>query len=123
MVVSKTPVERVLVEPRLGGRWLEVAEDGTQTIVATITHWEPPHRVVLVWQVNALWQPDASMKSEVDVRFTPDGSAATQVELLHHKFETMGAEGGASMRRDVDGGWPGMLERFVAEAEGRAGAE
>jgi hypothetical protein len=29
----------------------------------------------------------------------------------------MGAEGGASMRKDVDGGWPGLLERFVKEAE------
>jgi hypothetical protein len=29
----------------------------------------------------------------------------------------MGAEAGASMRRDVDGGWPGLIERFVSEAE------
>jgi hypothetical protein len=36
---------------------------------------------------------------------------------VHHKFETMGAEAGASMRKDVDGGWPGLLQRFVAEAE------
>jgi hypothetical protein len=36
---------------------------------------------------------------------------------VHHKFETMGAEAGASMRKDVDGGWPGLLARFVAEAE------
>ena len=39
------------------------------------------------------------------------------VELLHHKFETMGAEAGASMRKDVDGGWPGLMERFAQEAE------
>ena len=56
------------------------------------------------------------MKSEVDVRFTADGDG-TLVELLHHKFETMGAEAGASMRKDVDGGWPGLIERFVQEAE------
>ena len=123
MVVSKTPVERVLVEPRLGGRWLEVAEDGTQTIVATITHWEPPHRVVLVWQVNALWQPDASMKSEVDGTIHAGRFGRDAGRVAAPQVRTMGAEGGASMRRDVDGGWPGMLERFVAEAEGRAGAE
>ncbi len=57
------------------------------------------------------------MKSEVDVRFSADGAGATLVELVHHKFETMGAEAGASMRKDVDGGWPGLLERFVNEAE------
>lgn len=115
--VGKKPIMKVLMEPRLGGRWLEIAEDGTETVVATITHWEPPHRLVMVWQVNAQWKPDAAMKSEVDVLFSSDGADATRVELLHHKFETMGEEGGASMRKDVDGGWPGLLERFAAEAE------
>jgi uncharacterized protein YndB with AHSA1/START domain len=116
--VAKKPIEKVLMEPRLGGRWLEISTDGTETPVATITLWEPPHRLVLVWQVNAQWKPDTTMKSEVDVRFRADGADATLVELVHHKFETMGAEAGASMRRDVDGGWPGLLERFVKEAEG-----
>ncbi len=69
-----------------------------------------------MWQVNAQWKPDIAMKSEVDVRFAADGPEATDVELVHHKFETMGAEAGASLRRDVDGGWPGLLERFAQEA-------
>lgn len=115
--VGKKPIEKVLLEPRLGGRWLEISKDGTETSVATITHWEPPHRLVMVWQVNAQWKPDTTMKSEVDVRFRAEGADATLVELVHHKFETMGAEAGASMRKDVDGGWPGLLERFVREAE------
>jgi hypothetical protein len=51
------------------------------------------------------------------VRFVADGPEATRVDVLHHKFETMGAEQGASMRKDVDGGWPGLLELFVREAE------
>ena len=105
------------MEPRLGGRWLEISADGTETAVATITHWEPPHRLVMIWQINAQWKPDPAMKSEVDVRFAADGPDATLVELLHHKFETMGATAGASMRKDVDGGWPGLIERFVREAE------
>jgi Activator of Hsp90 ATPase homolog 1-like protein len=115
--VGKKPIQKVLMEPRLGGRWLEISQDGTETTVATIILWEPPHRMVMVWQINAQWQPDHTMKSEVDVRFTADGADATLVELVHHKFETMGAEAGASMRRDVDGGWPGLIERFVKEAE------
>jgi hypothetical protein len=115
--VGKKPIQKVLMEPRLGGRWLEISEDGTETSVATITLWEPPHRFVMVWQVNAKWQPDVAMKSEVDVRFVADGPGATHVELLHHKFETLGAEAGASMRRDVDGGWPGLMQRFVEKAE------
>jgi uncharacterized protein YndB with AHSA1/START domain len=115
--VGKKPIDKVLMEPRLGGRWLEISKYGTETSVATITHWEPPHRLVLLWQISAEWKPDVSMRSEVDVRFTADGPNATNVELVHHKFETMGAEAGASMRKDVDRGWPGLIERFAKEAE------
>ena len=115
--IGKKPIQKVLMEPHLGGRWLEISEDGTQTSVATIIVWEPPHRLVMVWQVNAQWKPDQAMKSEVDVRFTPDGPNATKVELLHHRFETMGAESGASLRKDVNGGWPGLRDRFAQEAE------
>jgi uncharacterized protein YndB with AHSA1/START domain len=115
--VGKKPIAKVLMEPRLGGRWLEIAHDGSETSVATITLWEPPHRLVMIWQINAQWKPDPAMKSEVDIRFTADGPGATHVELVHHKFETMGAEAGASMRKDVNGGWPGLIERFVREAE------
>jgi hypothetical protein len=115
--VGKKPIRTVLIEPRLGGRWLEIAEDGTETIVGTIVVWQPPHRMAFLWQVNAQWKPDAAMASEVDVRFTPDGADATVVDLVHHKFETMGAEAGASLREDVGRGWPGFMERFAKEAE------
>ena len=115
--VGKQPIQKVLIEPRLGGRWLEISEDGTETAVATIILGEPPHRLVMLWQINAQWKPDAEMKSEVDVRFLADGVEATTVELVHHKFETMGDEAGASMRKDVDGGWPGLLERYAKLAE------
>ena len=120
--VGKKPIAKVLMEPRLGGRWLEIADDGTETSVATIIVWEPPHRLVMLWQVNAQWKPDLAVKSEVDVRFTADGPNATLVELVHHKFGTMGAEAGASMRKDVNGGWPGLMDRFAQEAERSSGS-
>ncbi|CCD92568.1 conserved hypothetical protein [Bradyrhizobium sp. ORS 375] len=115
--VGGRPIDRVLIEPKLGGRWLEISDDGTQTVVATITLWEPPQRFVMLWQIDAQWKPDAAMRSEVDVRFFAEDAETTRVELVHHKFETMGEAAGASMRRDVDGGWPGLLQRFAAEAE------
>jgi hypothetical protein len=44
--------------------------------------------------------------------------AASQDEApTASKFETMGAEAGPSMRKNVDGGWPGLIERFVREAD------
>ena len=115
--IARKPVDKMLLETRLGGHWIEISKDGTRTPVATITLWEPPHRFTMNWQVSAQWLPDEAMRSEVDVRFTADGPDTTVVDLLHHKFETMGPQAGAKLRGDVAGGWPGLLERFAREAE------
>jgi uncharacterized protein YndB with AHSA1/START domain len=115
--IGKTPMKSAMMETRLGGHWYELAEDGTRTDVGKIVVWEPPQRFVMTWDINSQWKPDAAISSEVEVNFISEGADATRVELEHRKFEQMGAEAGESMRKDVDGGWPGMLERFKAEAD------
>ncbi len=114
--IGRLPMKPVM-EARPGGRWYELAEDGTQTNIGRIILWEPPHRFVMTWDINSEWKPDTSVSSEVEVRFIADGDGATRVELEHRKFEQMGAEPGEKMRNGVDGGWPGLLERFKSEAE------
>jgi uncharacterized protein YndB with AHSA1/START domain len=115
--IGKTPMKAAVMETRLGGRWYELAEDGSQATVGKIIVWEPPQRFVMTWDINSQWKPDTTVSSEVEVRFIAEDQNVTRVELEHRKFEQMGAEGGAKMRKDVDGGWPGMLERFKAHAE------
>lgn len=115
--IGRAPMKTMVFEPRLGGRWYELAEDGSQADVGRILTWEPPHRLVVSWNINAQWKSDPTMGSEVEVRFVAEGPRATLVELEHRKFETMGAEAGASLRKDVDGGWPGMLEHFRKAVE------
>jgi uncharacterized protein YndB with AHSA1/START domain len=115
--IGTAPMKEVVLEPRLGGRWYELAEDGSQAKVGEILVWEPPARFIVSWDLNSNWKPDTTVSSEVEVRFTADGPNATLVELEHRKFERMGAEAGAKMRKDVDGGWPGMLDHFKKEAE------
>jgi uncharacterized protein YndB with AHSA1/START domain len=114
--IGKKPMKEAVMETRLGGRWYEVAEDGSQANVGKIIVWEPPRRFVMTWDINSEWKPDTSVSSEVEVRFIPDGEG-TRVELEHRRFEQMGAEAGEKMRKGVDGGWPGMLERFRLEVE------
>ncbi|MHB1207410.1 MAG: SRPBCC family protein, partial [Rhodospirillaceae bacterium] len=114
--IAKTPMKAMMLEPRLGGRWYEKSEDGTETLVGKVLAWEPPARFVISWNIDSQWKPDAAIASEVEVRFIPDG-AGTRVELEHRKFEVMGEEGGAKMRKDVDGGWPGLLEIYRKNAE------
>jgi len=115
--IGKLPMKSAVMETRLGGHWYELAEDGTQTPVGKIIVWEPPKRFVMTWDINSQWKPDDTVSSEVEVKFIADGPNATRVELEHRKFEQMGAEAGESMRKDVDGGWPRLLERFKTEIE------
>jgi uncharacterized protein YndB with AHSA1/START domain len=115
--IGQAPMKTAVMEPRLGGRWYELGEDGSQADVGKILVWDPPRRFVVSWDIDSNWKPDPAASSEVEVRFLADGPNATLVELEHRKFEQMGAEAGASMRKDVDGGWPGMLEHFKKEAE------
>jgi len=115
--IGKLPMKSAVMETRLGGRWYELAEDGTQTNVGRIIVWEPPQRFVITWDINSKWKPDTTISSEVEVKFIPDGINGTRVELEHRKFEQMGAEQGETMREHVDSGWPSMLERFKAEIE------
>jgi uncharacterized protein YndB with AHSA1/START domain len=115
--IGKLPMKSAIMETRLGGRWYELADDGTQTNVGRIIVWEPPQRFVITWDINSKWKPDTTISSEVEVKFIPEGINGTRVELEHRKFEQMGAEQGETMREHVDSGWPGMLERFKAEIE------
>jgi uncharacterized protein YndB with AHSA1/START domain len=115
--IGKPPRKTSVLETRLGGRWYELSEDGSEADVGKVLVWEPPHRFIVSWDINSNWKPDTMVSSEVEVRFIADGSQSTVVELEHRKFEQMGAEAGASMRRDVDGGWPGILDEFKKAAE------
>src|SRR5437868_6536727 len=114
--IGKLPMKSAVMEAGLGGRWYELGEDGTETNIGRIIVWEPPRRFVMTWDISSQWKP-ATIGSEVEVRFIAEGESATRVELEHRKFEEMGAEPGETMRKAVDGGWPGMLERFRTEAE------
>ncbi|HEY7296524.1 MAG TPA: SRPBCC family protein [Xanthobacteraceae bacterium] len=115
--IGSSPLKSNVLEPRLGGYWYQIGEDGSRADVGKILVWDPPHRFVMSWDINSTWKPDTSVSSEVEVKFIADGANTTRVELEHRKFEQMGAEPGEKMRKDVDGGWPGMLDLFKAEAE------
>ncbi|HEY1838307.1 MAG TPA: SRPBCC family protein [Rhizomicrobium sp.] len=114
--IGGTPLKLSVIEPFKGGRWYSVHEDGSEVTVGHLLAWEPPSRIVFSWEISAEWKPDASVASEVEVRFIAEGPHSTRVELEHRNFEALGQEGGEKMRKGVDGGWPGILEMFGTEA-------
>jgi len=118
--IGATPMLRSVIEPKQNGRWYTVHEDGAQETVGHIVVWEPPARLVFTWEINTTWKADASVASEVEVRFYEDGPTTTRVDLEHRKFEALGEEGGKKMRGDVDGGWVRILDLFRQVAEASA---
>ena len=81
---------------------------------------DPPHRVVLAWQIDGSWkyQADLAKSSEVEVRFTQESDGTTRVDLEHRHLSRHGTDAGA-VRTAVDSpnGWTGLLQLFAARVE------
>ena len=118
--IGKSPMEKVIIETREGGRCYSTQVDGTECDWGRVLVWDPPHRLVLVWQITHEWgyEPDLARSSEVDIQFTAEPGGRTRVDLEHRHFERHGA-GATAMRTAVDSpnGWSGLLQLFAARAE------
>jgi uncharacterized protein YndB with AHSA1/START domain len=116
--IAATPLRESIIEQFEGGRWYTRHEDGSDVVVGHVRVWEPGRRFVVTWEISADWKPDPrpAFTSEVEVRFAAEAGGRTRVELEHRDFERMGAAAGETMRNEVDGGWPSVLELFAAEA-------
>jgi hypothetical protein len=95
-------------EGRVGGRVVEITNDGSEHEWADVIAWDPPHRFVLAWHPN----PEPTAATIVDVRVTalPDGG--TQLDLEHRAWEELGDEAGPAARAGYLTGWDGVLDDF-----------
>lgn len=118
--IGNAPLEKVVLEGRVGGRCYGKQTDGTECDWGTVLEWDPPRRFVMAWQITPMWQyePELANASEVEVQFTPEDGGYTRVDLEHRYFERHGA-GAESMRAAVDDsqGWSGLLRLFQARVE------
>jgi uncharacterized protein YndB with AHSA1/START domain len=110
---------RVVLEPRVGGRWYEVGDNGAESDWGRVLAWDAPRRVLLAWQINGEFKADASALTELEIIFTPEGDG-TRVDLEHRGFENY-ATTAQKLRNAVgnDQGWPtiqGDFARFVESA-------
>jgi uncharacterized protein YndB with AHSA1/START domain len=118
--IGQAELAEVVLEPRAGGRWYERGVDGSECDWGRVLVWEPPHRLVVTWQINGQFQydPDPEHASEIEVRFTEDAPGQTRVELEHRFLERL--VGGQQVSEVIGsgGGWTAMLELFAGAAAG-----
>jgi uncharacterized protein YndB with AHSA1/START domain len=117
--IGQAQMADAILEPRAGGRWYERGEDGSECDWGRVLAWEPPHRLVVTWQINGQWQydPDPAHASEIEVRFSPDGPEQTTVELEHRFLDRL--PGGQAIHDTIvfgGGGWTAILEQFAKAA-------
>lgn len=108
----------IIIESHVGGRWYETGENGTEADWGKVLAWEPPHRLLLAWQLNARFSFDPQLITEVEVRFEPVGENSTRVEFEHRNLERYG-EAMPDIFQSLDGhdGWGGSLQSYARMLE------
>ncbi len=110
-------IAETVFEPRVGGYLYDRGVDGSMCRWTRVLAYEPPHRVVISWDISPQWQietePDNT--SEVEVRFVAETPQRTRVELEHRNIDRHGP-GWESVSEGVadDAGWPLYLARYAA---------
>jgi uncharacterized protein YndB with AHSA1/START domain len=112
--IGASPMAEVVVEPWVGGRWFERGADGSECDWGRTAYWDPPHRLVLLWQITADWRFDPDFETEVAVTFTETSPGHTRLHLRHRHLQRYG-DRAEQMRAvfDSPGGWTDTLDRFV----------
>jgi uncharacterized protein YndB with AHSA1/START domain len=114
--IGDAPLEEIVIEPFVGGRWYTRHTDGSETYTGFVRAWEPPARLVLTWQIDPHWRYDPALVTLVEVAFEAvDGG--TRVSIEHRDLERFG--GDAERMRDLFSGpnaWSGILELYAGAA-------
>jgi uncharacterized protein YndB with AHSA1/START domain len=92
------------IEGRVGGRFYEQYEDGTEFDIGRVTAYQPPTVVAFTWRA-----PSWDEATQVEVRFIAEGTG-TRVELEHRGWEKDAKISDA--RKSYAGGWDLILGHY-----------
>jgi hypothetical protein len=103
----------VVVEPKTGGRWYEVGVEGEQCDWGRVIMWDPPGRLILSWQLDAGFDFDPDLATELEVTFTALPGGETRVDLEHRGLEKYGEKANHMAKTFAgDKGWGAQLVCF-----------
>jgi uncharacterized protein YndB with AHSA1/START domain len=115
--VLEAELADMVFEPRVGGHVYDRGVDGSECRWARVLAFEPPHRLVISWDISLEWQleTDPDRTSEVEVRFRAEGQERTRVELEHRNIDRHG-DGWEQMHGAVGSpdGWDLGLRNLAA---------
>ena len=114
-IAQDTTQTDVVVEPCAGGRWYEKGADGSEHQWGRVIAYEPPHRLVLGWQLTREFRFDPDFETTVEVLFEERGDM-TVVKFEHRDLERMG-KGAVQELEAMDGGWGMLLDLFKTAVE------
>lgn len=116
--IGKAALAKAIIEPREGGRWYGVDENGHEDDWGEVLAWEPPARLLLAWRINGQWTYDPALLTEIEVRFTATADGHTHVAFEHRHLERMG-DGAEQARAQMESpnGWGSILDGFKHVAE------
>jgi uncharacterized protein YndB with AHSA1/START domain len=119
-------IAETIFEPRVGGHIYDRGVDGSECRWARVLAFEPPHRLLLSWNISPRWQieTDPEKASEWEVRFTavtPEQSApelrsntgsssATGKDGKASATALEATEGGRFTCGDMRSSWRAVLE-------------
>jgi uncharacterized protein YndB with AHSA1/START domain len=109
-------IAETVFEPRVGGHIYDRGADGSECRWARVLAYEPPHRLLLSWDISPQWriETDPEKTSEWEVRFTAETPNRTRVDLEHRNIDRHGG-GWEGLRNGIGGeqGWPLYLRRYA----------
>jgi uncharacterized protein YndB with AHSA1/START domain len=106
--LGKENIERMVFEPRAGGRVYEIRKDGSEGEWADVLAYDRPSSFTLAWRPYEVLEEQPP--TELEVRFIAEGDG-TRIELEHRGWERLGDDA-AESQQGYDSGWTFVLGRF-----------
>jgi uncharacterized protein YndB with AHSA1/START domain len=112
--IGEAEMVAAIVEPRIGGRWYEIGDDGKDCQWGVVLAWEPPRHLALSWHLDGdfRYDPEALHASRVDVWFHAQDDGSTLVELVHTDLDRHGPTW-TRLRDRATRGWSYILSTYV----------
>lgn len=103
--ISRNEAKTVIFEEGKNARIYEIENSGKEREWGRVLVWEPPHRLVYSWVLEA---PENA--TEVEVNFEDAGGGKTDMTLIHRGWENR--EEGGLWRGRYDEGWNEVLSGY-----------